>query len=255
MSWEIVPFESLKGKTFKNILINKDNNNISFITDDNKWYIMVHRQECCEHVFIKEIDNDIQSLVGSEILLAECRTNESALKPGDEFYNEDNDYSYQTWSFYTLRTINNTCTISWYGMSNGYYSETVDLMLHVNKKEHEIQSLTNCFSDRTGYSESENQLLDKFLEMVKSIPEELHWYSIKYQNEDTDKMRGINFAIVNPNTDLIEYKLYFDNEGSLKIDRIQHFDDLSIEKVVDKDITWPDVEFIEEFLYKYGRFE
>lgn len=253
MSWEIVPFESLKGKTFKNIIINKTKDSISFITDDNKWYIMNHKQECCEHVFIKEIDNDIQSLVGSEILLAECRINESTLKPGDEFY--DDNYSDQTWSFYTLRTINNTCTISWYGVSNGFYSETVDLMLHVNEKEYEIQSLTNCFSDRTEYSESDNQLLDKFLEMVKSIPEDLHWYSIKHQNEDTDKIRSINFAIVNPNMDLIEYKLYFDDECSLKIDRIQHFDDLSIENVVDKDITWPDVEFIEEFLYKYGRFE
>lgn len=50
MSWEIVPFESLKGKTFKNIIINKTNDSISFITDENKWYIVNNlslKREAC----------------------------------------------------------------------------------------------------------------------------------------------------------------------------------------------------------------
>lgn len=85
----------------------------------------------------------------------------------------------------------------------------------------------------------------------------MYWYNINWypKCQNVSGIKNINFSILNPNSDLIEYKLYFDDEGSLKIDRIQHFDDLSIENVVDKDITWPDVEFIEDFLYKYGRFE
>lgn len=256
MSWEIVPFESLKGKTFKNIIINKTKDSISFITDDNKWYIMNHKQECCESVYLKEIDNDISLLIGSEILLAEHRTNDSVIQPGSELY-DDYNYTSQTWSFYTLRTMSNTCTISWHGASNGCYSEEVDLKLYVDERQNQIQKISEYISYRAGFDKYENQLIDYFLEIIKSIPVEIYWYFINWypKCQNVSGIKNINFSILNPNSDLIEYKLYFDDEGSLKIDRIRHFDDLSIEKIVNKDITWPDVEFIEEFLYRYGRFE
>ena len=257
MSWEIVPFESLKGKTFKNIIINKTNDSISFITDDNKWYIMNHKQECCESVYLKEIDNDISLLVGSEILLAEHRTNESDIQPGDELYNDYN-YTSQTWSFYTLRTMSSTCTISWHGASNGYYSEEVDLKLYVDERQNQTQKISEyIISYQASFDKYENQLIDYFLEIIKSIPVEIHWYTINWypKCQNVSRIKNIHFSILNPKSDLIEYKLYFDEQKSIKIDRIIHFDDLSIEKIVNKDITWPDVEFIEEFLYRYGRFE
>lgn len=83
---------------------------------ETKRYFLYHSQDCCESVDIKDIDGDLDVLIGSPILTAEERTESSS--------QEDNSY---TWTFYTIRTIKGSVTISWYGSSNGYYSESVDL--------------------------------------------------------------------------------------------------------------------------------
>ena len=82
-------------------------------------YRMFHDQDCCECVLIKQIDGDVNDLIGNAITMAEEVENpESALQP------EDAD-SY-TWTFYKLATVKGYVTIQWLGESNGYYSESVD---------------------------------------------------------------------------------------------------------------------------------
>lgn len=247
--FKTVPFEVLKGKILKNVIINKDVSSISFITTDEEWYIMEHDQECCEHVFIKEIDNDLSLLIGSPILVAEERIDDSTL-PDNEF----DYYDSQTWSFYTLRTNQSTSVISWLGMSNGYYSEKVDLRLCVNDKEDEVQKMSeylSLLSKLNHYSNYENSLIDYFLKIIKDIPIEIYGY----QSDDVDQLKHITFTIMNPKYDRLTYKLYQDDQNTFKFDRTMYFDDLTIPKVVKENITWPDNEVIDEFLYKCGRFK
>lgn len=121
-----IKFEDLQEKILKKIIVSKDDDNdeIVFTTKDSESYILCHEQDCCEHVYIKEIVGDLSDLIGDPILLAEKveqhKINAEADPNDVEARNEG------TWTFYKLSTIKGSITISWVGMSNGYYSERVD---------------------------------------------------------------------------------------------------------------------------------
>ena len=97
---------------------------ISFLFNDGSAVQMYHSQDCCELVTIDDICGDLEDLIGTPILTAELRTNSN-----DNPKNKDADNSF-TWSFYTFRTVKGTVDIRWYGTSNGYYSEDVDIEYH-----------------------------------------------------------------------------------------------------------------------------
>jgi len=120
--------EELKGKTLSEIRLDKSNNEIIFIVNDNEKYKMYHSQDCCESVVIDDIIGDMQDLVGSEILLSEEVSSSDFEKEWLSSMPEDDKRwleSY-TWTFYKLATIKGYVDIRWYGESNGYYSESVD---------------------------------------------------------------------------------------------------------------------------------
>lgn len=115
-----VEFSVLKGKVLKNVKVNDDL--IVFETVDGKRYDMYHYQDCCESVSVESVVGDVEDLVGSEILLAE----ESVSNENPEGVSPEYQESF-TWTFYKLATIKGYVDIRWYGESNGYYSESVDL--------------------------------------------------------------------------------------------------------------------------------
>lgn len=78
---------------------------------------MYHEDDCCESVNIEDICGDICDIVNAKVILAE----ESL---SDDPPLDDNVESY-TWTFYRLVTDKGDLTIRWYGVSNGYYSESV----------------------------------------------------------------------------------------------------------------------------------
>ena len=92
-----------------------------FGTADGTRYRMHHDQDCCEHVYIEDIDGDIEDLIGDPILLAE-----EASGSNDPPLNEH--WESHTWTFYKLRNIKASITIRWFGCSNGYYSESVSFV-------------------------------------------------------------------------------------------------------------------------------
>jgi hypothetical protein len=76
-------------------------------------------------VRIDYVIRDWTDLIGSELLVAEERT-------GD--YDDGGEYESVTWTFYTFRSINGSVDVRWCGTSNGYYSESVDLVWSHTKK-------------------------------------------------------------------------------------------------------------------------
>lgn len=115
--------DTLIGKTLTKIeVINEDEGDeILFTCSDGTKYLMYHNQSCCESVMLDDVCGDWDSLIGSPILVAEERRN-TTLPPK---YKGAESYS---WTFYVLATINGYVNLRWYGESNGYYSESVDLI-------------------------------------------------------------------------------------------------------------------------------
>ena len=118
---QFVDFEILKGKILTNIEINEEEDEITFTDSEGVKYLMYHEQDCCEDVNIEDICGDINNLLNTPIVLAEEVTNTGEVE-------DNSDYSY-TWTFYKLATVKGYVTIRWYGVSNGYYSEEVDLVI------------------------------------------------------------------------------------------------------------------------------
>lgn len=89
---------------------------VGFQLADGRRFRMWHEQSCCEGVDLYDVNGDIADLLGSPILVADERSSNDT----------SGDYDSATWTFYTLRTIKGSVDLRWLGVSNGYYSESVD---------------------------------------------------------------------------------------------------------------------------------
>ena len=96
--------------------VKNGDDNIVFETSDGTCFKYNHWQDCCESVAIEDISGDLNDLIGSPVTMAEetSGNNPDAGESG-------------TWTFYKFATVNGYVTIRWFGESNGYYSESVDL--------------------------------------------------------------------------------------------------------------------------------
>lgn len=120
MIYKTVEFSILKGNIIRFIEGEKDANELIFHLIDGRKFIMYHRQDCCENVYLEDICGELDWLYDSPILIAEKRTNEeNPLNPDDEF-------GVFMWTFYEIATLKGAVTLRWYGTSNGYYSIAVD---------------------------------------------------------------------------------------------------------------------------------
>lgn len=115
-------FKDLVGATLSNVK-NINNDKLVFTLENGSQYKLYHEQDCCEDVWIEDINGNLEDLVGTPILMAEEATNRE--NPEGVTIPEYQDESF-TWTFYKLATIKGYVTIRWYGHSNGYYSESVD---------------------------------------------------------------------------------------------------------------------------------
>lgn len=132
-----VKISDLVGKTLTQVTVNSSKDEILFVTDQGVQYKMLHHHDCCETVDIEDIDGDLDDLVGSPILVAEEVTSNDLdehpeiqawklLTP--EKFKAEQDADSFTWTFYKLDTAKGGVCIRWFGSSNGYYSESVDLV-------------------------------------------------------------------------------------------------------------------------------
>ena len=159
-----VEFETLKGKILINIEC-KGDNEIQFTDSENNIYHMQHEQDCCEEVYIKDICGNLSHLLDSPITMAECIVNESNT--------DEDEWGTGTWTFYKLATVKGYVTISWYGESNGYYSETVDFVIEEsikNKRTYDIDLLSKNVEqsnllqlDKFNYSDNDFDDVSKWI--------------------------------------------------------------------------------------------
>jgi len=130
-----IGINTLQGKTLTSVKPNGDESVIIFKEDNGNEYQMYHDQDCCESVYIEDINGDLNDLINTPILLAEERTSDSKTKEQEmtdlleqkNLYNPDDDGT-ELWTFYEFQTIKGSVNIRWYGTSNGYYSMGVSFL-------------------------------------------------------------------------------------------------------------------------------
>jgi hypothetical protein len=106
--------------------IENHDDRINFYCSDGHIYSMYHEQDCCESVCIDDINGDLNDLIGSPILMADesCSSNTNLDgSPLDDEYGTESC----TWTFYRFATVKGYVNIRWFGASNGYYSESVNV--------------------------------------------------------------------------------------------------------------------------------
>lgn len=108
------------------ILRYEDNDALLFYTVTGEYFLMTHRQDCCEQVILADIVGDLNDLIGEPLLIAEeaNSTLHALLDPGPL----DESAESFTWTFYKFATIKGYVDLRWYGTSNGYYSESVSFL-------------------------------------------------------------------------------------------------------------------------------
>lgn len=83
-------------------------------------FIFYHNQDCCEDVYLDDIEGDYNDLVGNIVLMAEIMNSDLAISKGSESF---------TWTFYRILTKKGMVVFKFYGESNGYYSESVSVKI------------------------------------------------------------------------------------------------------------------------------
>ena len=106
--------DDLVGKVIKGLAYSDEY--FQILTDDCV-YAFYHEQDCCESVWLTQVDGISDKIIGSRIVIAEEVVDE-----------KDTEYGHITWSFYKIGTNKGMIDFRFQGESNGYYSETVDLI-------------------------------------------------------------------------------------------------------------------------------
>ena len=117
----VTSFKELQGRMLSKIVY--DDDEIHFHLTDTHYVNMYHDQDCCESVYVEDIVGDLDDLIGTTLLLVEEVNN---YEPDDVASYESADDS-ETWTYYRFSTEKGDVSIRWYGSSNGYYSESVDI--------------------------------------------------------------------------------------------------------------------------------
>ena len=135
-------YTEFSGKTIQEVRgCKKHSDEVTIKFTDGSCLKFYHRQDCCETILLEDFDATPEDLVSAKIISIEeriSRSNENEIKPLNTC-----DESY-TWSFYVIKTSKFTMTMRWYGESNGWYSETVDIdYLHYDNNGEFVRKTIN----------------------------------------------------------------------------------------------------------------
>lgn len=128
MSWynENVYIEVLKGQTITKVEGLEENSEEVFIhTKEGNVYKFYHEQDCCESVYLSDFEGEESDLINGLIVNAE-EVSESGDEGSD---NKPSGYCESfTWTFYKIDTTKGSLWMRWLGESNGYYSESINII-------------------------------------------------------------------------------------------------------------------------------
>ena len=134
-------YTEFSGKTIQEVRgCKKHSDEVTLKFTDGTCLKFYHQQDCCETVLLEDFDTTPEDLVNTNIISIEERISRSGegIKPLDNW-----DHSY-TWSFYVIKTSSSTMVLRWYGTSNGWYSETVDIdYLYYDEKGEFVRKTIN----------------------------------------------------------------------------------------------------------------
>lgn len=116
-------FERMIGVSFKSVDATDDT--LIFLENNGRKHVFYHNQSCCESVYIDDIAGDLADLVDSPLLEAEEVVSDQDAGPPPSDYDGVDRCSY-TWTFYKFSTLKGSVNIKWAGLSNGFYSESVN---------------------------------------------------------------------------------------------------------------------------------
>ena len=106
--------DELVGKAVRGLAYNDEY--FQILTDDCV-YAFYHEYDCCESVWLTQVDGISDKIIGSRIVMAEEVTDYGSIVGGTV-----------TWTFYKIGTTKGIIDFRFQGESNGYYSESVDLI-------------------------------------------------------------------------------------------------------------------------------
>lgn len=134
-------YSEFSGKTIQEIRgCKKHSDEVTIIFTDGSCLKFYHRQDCCETILLEDYDITPEWLIDSKIISVEERISRS----GEGIKPLNNWAESYTWSFYAIKTSSSTMVLRWYGESNGWYSETVDIdYLYYNEKGEFVRKTIN----------------------------------------------------------------------------------------------------------------
>ena len=119
------PLFHLIGLTLKEVIVDDENDVITYTSECGQRFRMLHHNDCCETVYIEDVEGDINDLIGSPILVAETVQDEMQQAMNLIIPLPEKNGQCEQWTFYRLATAKGWVVIRWYGDSNGYYSTDV----------------------------------------------------------------------------------------------------------------------------------
>mgnify|MGYP001198372520 CR=1 FL=1 len=138
---DVFIFEDMIGKKFDKVFQHTSPSGEDFMIfekDGLPEFIFYHAQDCCESVYIEDVEGDLSDLSSGVIIEAEEYSKEVEC---DE-YGE-----HTTYTFYKFSSTKGGVNIRWCGSSNGYYSERVDLFSLKGKDFWATYHLTGLFKE------------------------------------------------------------------------------------------------------------
>ena len=112
--------KSIINQTITDIVgANENSDRVEFTLENGKKISMYHSQDCCESVGVEYIEGDINCIIGTPVI--------EAYEDNEEPKNWDDAPESYTWTSFTFITEKGKAVIRWLGVSNGYYSESVEV--------------------------------------------------------------------------------------------------------------------------------
>ena len=131
---EIKNYNEVIGEVVKEVYVGEYETSLLLEFESGNGLLLTHYQDCCEYVAIDDIvGGKLEDLKGQKILKFEEVINIDLDEKPKNLDIDEEIYS-STWTFYKISTFKDDITIRWFGTSNGWYSEKVDVV-HITDED------------------------------------------------------------------------------------------------------------------------